>query len=208
MRKIFTVLAVLFCIKVNAQSSNPSFAVGGKLGPNFSTVADNFDNPQSKVGFHIGAVGVMGFGKNQNSSLVAELLFNQKGGKNTASGNNSISALDLPILYRYTMSIKEELPIKLFFNIGPYVGATLSRSADIKTNQSFAEFGIAGGGGLFYPISVGTIFLEGRYALSLTNLVPQTLERNRVGSISVGFIYFLKGKNQEEKDKAVEGGFE
>jgi hypothetical protein len=208
MRKIIAVIIVFFCIKVGAQNANPTFAVGGKLGPNFSTVVDNFDNASAKAGIHIGAVGVMGFGKNGNSTLVAELLFNQKGGKNQVSGNNNVLALDLPILYRYTMVIKQDFPLKAFFNVGPYVGATLSRKADNKTNQRIGEFGIAGGGGLFYPISIGTLFLEGRYAISLTNMVPATLERNRVTSISVGFIYALKGKSQEQIDKTIDGGFE
>lgn len=196
------------CAQISAQGVNPTFAVGGKVGPNFSTITDNFDKQDSKIGFHVGVVGVMGFGKNGNSSLIGEILLNQKGGKNSVSGDNTIYGLDLPIMYRYTKTLKENLPLKLFFNAGPYVGMLLSRSATVKTSQQIGEFGFCGGGGLIYPLSIGQIFLEGRYSFALTNVVPETFERNRFTSISIGFIYNIKGKSQEDKDKKIDGGFE
>lgn len=212
--KIFAVCLFLVAENIFAQGGM-SFGVGAKGGVNIAFFADNFSSGTSTVVANAGAIGVMNFGKNGNSALVAELLFNQKGGTNKASGQNQISNFDLPILYRYSTSIKQEFPMKLFFNAGPYFGVVLARKTtsteanyakDFKSN--FLEMGLCGGLGATYPIGPGNVFLEFRYGFSITNIVPLSSERNQVSSISLGYIYNFQAASQEDKDKKIQGGFE
>ncbi|MFN0049877.1 MAG: porin family protein [Cytophagales bacterium] len=214
-RNIIAAFALLFAAGIQAQSSNPSFSLGAKGGINIAFFADNFSSGTSNIVGNAGAVGVMNFGKNGFTSLIGEILFNQKGGTNQSSGLNEINNIDIPILFRYSKTIKEDFPMKLFFNAGPYVGMMVSRkksdepqyfAKDFKSN--FLELGLCAGLGGMYPIGPGSVFLEFRYGFSVTNIVPQSFERNQISSISIGYLYHLQGKSQEEKDKKVDGGFE
>jgi hypothetical protein len=117
--------------------------------------------------------------------------------------------LELAALLRYAIGFGESVPLKVFLNAGPYFGIKTGRSAEITIGSSKAiEFGIGAGGGLWYPIGPGKIFLEARYNVALSNLVPETLERNEYTAISLGFLYTLKAKSSESQDKGVQGGFE
>lgn len=207
---------LFFFIANFTYSFNPSLAVGGKLGLNAARLSDNyFGGKKSRYAMHMGGVATMGVGKFENLFLVGEFLFNQKGGINLASGENRISTLDLPILIRYVAPIKKDFPLLFFINTGIYTGAIITRKvagdADnyaAKFRRNYAEFGMCIGGGIYYPAGPGNVFLEARYAFGLTNVVSLSYERNRLTSFSIGYLYNLKGKSQEEIDKNVQSGFE
>jgi len=217
MKKIVAFVFIILIVFTSfSQGTRPSFGIGGKGGVNISYFADNFSVGQSAIGANVGAVGIMNFGANGTTSFVAEILFSRKGGANRASGKNEISAIDIPILFRFSKSIKEEIPLKLFFNAGPYIGVNFSRKVtgelplnyakDFSTN--FLELGLCAGVGVSYPIGPGALFLEGRYAFSITNVVPKSLENNRITSITLGYVYYLQGQTEEQKDKKIDSGFE
>ena len=209
---IFTTF--LYTISV-AQSLNPTFGFGGRAGLNISQFNDNFGGGSSAYGANVAGIGVMNFGKYGYTSLIGELVFNQKGGTNRASGENRIYNIDIPVLFRFTKSIKENIPVKLFFNAGPYAGFMLARNVKPDSNsyaqdfkENFVEAGLCLGAGFIYPLGPGSVFLEGKYAFSISNVVQNSYERNRLTSISIGYIYQLAGKTQEQKDKKIDGGFE
>ena len=193
-------------------------SVGGRVGANISNVATNgtTGNEKSKTGFHVGVIGSMPISKSGKLSVVGELVLNQKGGVNFVSGTNSSFYIELPVMLRYAFSITESFPMKVFINGGPYIGVMASRTADggpdlkspNKDASNIMEFGLAGGGGLMYPLGPGSLFVEARHTFGLTNMVSSTLERNYFTSISIGYLYMLAGKSQEDQDKTIQGGFE
>jgi hypothetical protein len=204
---------LIISLSMLSSLAHAQLAVGGKAGVNIANLAANqpigAEIQESKIGFNVGAVGSLGIGSSGKLFGVGELNFNQKGGKNGVSGTNSLGYLELTALLRYTIGFGEKVPFKLFFNAGPYFGIKTGRKADIAAyNSNIAEFGLSGGGGIMVPVGNGNIFVEARYSFAVTNLVPQTFERNRVTSISIGYLYTLKGKTEEAKDKGVQGGFE
>lgn len=194
-----------------AHHVNAQIAIGGKAGLNISNVVANQSSSidENKLGFNIGVVGSMGIGSSGRLFGVGELNFNQKGGKNMVSGANSLGYIELAALIRYVIGFGETVPFKMFLNVGPYVGFKTGRKADTTAfSSNIAEFGVGGGGGLIMPAGPGNLFLEVRYNIAVTNMVSETLERNTLTSISVGYLYTLKEKTSEVKDKDVKNAFE
>jgi hypothetical protein len=191
---------------------------GGGVGVNFASLNSSFDyGNKSKTGFHIGAIGTMAIGKNDNLFLVGGFDFDQKGGTNVVSGTNSTFYLGIPVLIRYTFSPKQDFPLKIFINTGPYIGMLLGRSvsnplatssSENSNSASFFETGLAFGGGVLYPLGNGNLFLEGRQSFALSSLVKNSLQRNQMFTISAGYIYLLGAKSQEKADKTIDSGFE
>jgi len=215
-KSIILSITILLIKAAFSQGSNPNFGIGGKAGLNITYFPDNYSIGQSSTGANAGIVGVMDFGKTATTSLVAEILFNQKGGTNRVSGRNQISAIDIPILFRFSKAIKDELPLKLFFNAGPYIGLNFYRKSIGEVPLNYAkdftsnllELGLCGGLGVMYPIGPGVLMVEFRHGFSLTNVVPKSLESNQITSFSLGYIYYMKGQSQEKKDKKIDAGFE
>ncbi|MDX2190390.1 MAG: porin family protein [Bacteroidota bacterium] len=209
-------ITVNICLLIFSLQTQAQTAIGGKIGVSIANVATNVSDPnaKSKIGVNGGFVFAYGIG-NGKISFVGELLFTQKGGNNIVSGDVNRFYIEIPAMLRYGFSIVESFPLRIFINAGPYLGLGFGQRSggDAYYNKdagstNVMEMGVAAGGGFMYPAGPGNIFVEGRYSYALTNLVNKTLERNEYTAISAGYLYTLKGKSQEEKDKTIAPGFE
>ncbi|MDX2196294.1 MAG: outer membrane beta-barrel protein [Cytophagales bacterium] len=198
-------------------TSFAQISVGGRVGVNFASVTANEFTAmdKSKTGINIGAIGSVPMGKTGKLFGIGELVLNQKGGSNNVSVNNSMVYLEFLPMLRYIISIKDNFPLSVFFNAGPYFGIKFGRSfvpaaaseTEIKTNTF--EFGGGAGGGVMYAVgNSGSIFVEYRHQFALSSLSGTTHERNQLHALSAGYLFHFTAKTQEEVDKGVKNGFE
>ena len=170
MKKIITVLISLIVLKAQAQDK---FAIGIKVGQNFTSVSNvNVDN--NSASYHLGATAQIGIGP--LFSIVPEVILTQTKLESNPSpldlvGNNSLKPetyhlnyLSIPVLAQYK-------PFKsLLFQAGPQYSILLDQKKDgtdaARTAFSSGEFAIVGGA----KLDLGGFFLYGRYVVGMNNI--------------------------------------
>ena len=185
MKRIMTLYSVMI-ISLLMNTTYAQWSIGIMGGPNFADLEINFvDNTitdydvQSRTLFGVG--GFFGIYLNEYLSIQLELMYVEKGGVFTQP-----SIPDMRI-----KSNQIELPLILKAGIGenirPYIigGVFLSFVLDATVETELAglslegdlteilkktEFGAVFGTGISIPVWKGSAFIEGRYALGLTNL--------------------------------------
>ncbi len=185
MKGIMTLYTVMR-ISLLMNTTYAQWSIGIMGGPNFADLEINFvDNTitdydvQSRTLFGVG--GFFGIYLNEYLSIQLELMYVEKGGVFTQP-----SIPDMRI-----KSNQIELPLILKAGIGenirPYIigGVFLSFVLDATVETELAglslegdlteilkktEFGAVFGTGISIPVWKGSAFIEGRYALGLTNL--------------------------------------
>lgn len=185
MKRIMTLYTVMI-ISLLMNTTYAQWSIGIMGGPNFADLEINFvDNTitdydvQSRTLFGVG--GFFGIYLNEYLSIQLELMYVEKGGVFTQP-----SIPDMRI-----KSNQIELPLILKAGIGenirPYIigGVFLSFVLDATVETELAglslegdlteilkktEFGAVFGTGISIPVWKGSAFIEGRYALGLTNL--------------------------------------
>lgn len=182
-------LLVLFILGISTNNfAQNKTTFGLKAGVNFT-------------GFHTGTSTYTGqFGVNAGAtlehritriiSIQPELIFNQKGGDYTISGNDMViratsklNYLDIPLMAK--INILENLN----FQLGPQIGFLLSEkteygSEEIDTAPEFLDLGI--NAGLGYQTK-SRIFVQARYSYGIKEIFENTNYKNSVISLSIGY---------------------
>jgi hypothetical protein len=170
MKKIITVLISLIVLKAQAQDK---FAIGIKVGQNFTSVS-NVNVDHNSASYHLGATAQIGIGP--LFSIVPEVILTQTKLESNPSpldlvGNNSLKPetyhlnyLSIPVLAQYK-------PFKsLLFQAGPQYSILLDQKKDgtdaARTAFSSGEFAIVGGA----KLDLGGFFLYGRYVVGMNNI--------------------------------------
>lgn len=170
MKKIITVLISLIVLKAQAQDK---FAIGIKVGQNFTSVS-NVNVDHNSASYHLGATAQIGIGP--LFSIVPEVILTQTKLESNPSpldlvGNNSLKPetyhlnyLSIPVLVQYK-------PFKsLLFQAGPQYSILLDQKKDgtdaARTAFSSGEFAIVGGA----KLDLGGFFLYGRYVVGMNNI--------------------------------------
>jgi Outer membrane protein beta-barrel domain len=170
MKKIITVLISLIVLKAQAQDK---FAIGIKVGQNFTSVS-NVNVDHNSASYHLGANAQIGIGP--LFSIVPEVILTQTKLESNPSpldlvGNNSLKPetyhlnyLSIPVLAQYK-------PFKsLLFQAGPQYSILLDQKKDgtdaARTAFSSGEFAIVGGA----KLDLGGFFLYGRYVVGMNNI--------------------------------------
>ena len=170
MKKIITVLISLIVLKAQAQDK---FAIGIKVGQNFTSVS-NVNVDHNSASYHLGATAQIGIGP--LFSIVPEVILTQTKLESNPSpldlvGNNSLKPetyhlnyLSIPVLAQYK-------PFKsLLFQAGPQSSILLDQKKDgtdaARTAFSSGEFAIVGGA----KLDLGGFFLYGRYVVGMNNI--------------------------------------
>ena len=173
--------------------------VGVKGGANFADLEITFeDEPssnhdvQSKTLF--GAGGIFGITLNKLFSIQLEPMVILKGGVYTEPSisdlNVKSSYLELPLLLKVGVGEK----IRPYILAGPSIGFVLASKAETKMAGIVleadmldmlkrTEFGAVFGAGLSVPVWKGSVFIEGRYALGLTNMNKGGTLNFKVGNL-------------------------
>ena len=178
MKKTATLIAGLMLLTV-VLPSTAQVNLGVIGGLNIAGVSENVEQwiPYNKTYFGAGAV--MDVMLHNHVSLVVEPMFIKKGGAVIDGPTHyefNRSYLELPVLLKVSMGSR----LRPYIIGGPTMGYLLSSKVggwsgsddldgDLGSVTRKFEFGLTFGGGFSYATSFGTIFIESRYSLGLTN---------------------------------------
>jgi len=129
----------------------------------------------------LGIGGVLDLAISENASLVFQPMYLQKGAKQSEQGVDftfKANYIEIPALVRIAFGAANTRP---YIFAGPSLGIRLSAdieasmggsslSGDIKDLTSSTDFGLAFGGGLKFQLENLAIFVDGRYALGLSDI--------------------------------------
>ena len=180
----------------NSMDKTLSFGIKG--GVNFATVtgSDNFDSPDSRTSFHVGALAEMPI--TDMFSIQAEALYSGQGAKLDFRGPDGDKAeiqldyINVPILAKLYVTKG------LSFEVGPQFSFLVNEEFDSNPfsdggdtnleNTPFEaeefDFGVAGG--LTFQTEMG-LFATGRYTYGLTEIYKDSDLRNSVFQLGVGY---------------------
>ncbi len=176
-----------------------------KAGVNLARIAfdqaDN-NNTQTRAVF-VGGIGVLIGSPYHFFSLQPELLFTQKGYQGSKDSRLTVNYLEIPVMGRFSLGSSST---RGYLGVGPSYGYALggsSRGADGKESDlSFgdgkgqikrSDWGVQFGLGLTQRLGFGSLQVEGRYGLGLSNISPSE-SHNRVVSFTVGYAITLSGR--------------
>jgi hypothetical protein len=169
MKKIIVLFTLLVTIHVSAQQK---FAIGIKVGQNFSSV-NNVYVDRHAASYHIGATVQLGITK--AISIVPEVILSQT--KLEAvypldfSPNNIIKPETYHLNYLAIPILLQLKPVKgLLLQAGPQYSILIDKKKDGVENATLAfkngEFAFIGGA----KIDLGGFFLYGRYIIGMENV--------------------------------------
>lgn len=217
-------LIFIFLMFISFQSY-AQITITPRVGTTFSTIgfSDELQNElfgsnnKSNVGI-IGGVE-LGIGISDLFSIQTGVNYTQKGTK-YEEGNESLSAglnyIELPLLARVSFGSDK---VKAYVNAGPSLGFALggkfkgeSDGLSFEEDITFGDgeddafsnsvdFGLQFGAGIGYAVGPGSIVLDLRYGLGLSNLfeTPDNVDRsllkstNNVFAVSLGYAIPLGG---------------
>ena len=180
--KIVVAFVLTLAISVNAQKPYAGVLGGmnfADLNINFVDMKHNGYEVSSRTLFGVG--GFIGINLNEFLSIQLEPLFLEKGGLYTEPSIPDMriksNHIDLPLILK--AGIGEE--IRPYILGGGYLSfvldasletelAGLSLVGDLTEILNRTEFGAMIGAGISFPVWYGSILIEGRYTLGLTNL--------------------------------------
>lgn len=173
---------------------------GGRLAVNNATIAfsEGDEGVDSRTGIAIGAVLL--WRMSHKLAIQLEGSYSQKGAA-AEEGLDSVTIafdyFEIPVLLRYTFGSRIKgfffggLALGLLVNaqlITDVGGETMEQDIDdVKSTDVAAVLG----GGIEIPMGAGALFADLRYWLGFTDLddVDGSTSRNRVGSLSVGYLF-------------------
>ena len=169
MKKIIFLFTLLVTIHASAQQK---FAIGIKVGQNFSSV-NNVYVDRHAASYHIGATVQLGITK--AISIAPEVILSQTKLETVYPGDFSVNNITNPETYHLNyLAIPVLLQVKpfkgLLFQAGPQYSILIDQKKDGKDNALLAfkngEFAFIGGA----KIDLGGFFLYGRYIIGMENV--------------------------------------
>jgi hypothetical protein len=163
-------------------------------------VPDDFENPDSKMGFGGGARLIYNF--TDMFGIQPELLFNQRGASEEVGEAEfavTMNYLHVPLLARIQMPMDGGITPK--FLVGPSIGYYLSGSATVDGEDAgdafndddvaALEIGVDVGAGLDYDLGGGSLSLDLRYHRGFTNISDADTGDLDVSTVNTGFDVLL-----------------
>lgn len=170
-----------------------------KAGINLARIAfDQADNNNTRTrGVFVGGFGLLIGSPFKAFSLQPEVLFTQKGYERAANNRMTINYIEIPVMGRLSVGSKQT---RGYLGVGPSYGYAIggkNRGADGKdVKVTFgdgkgeirrSDWGLQFGLGFSQRLGTGSLQVEGRYGLGLSNLSHQSESHNRVISFTVGY---------------------
>ncbi len=206
-------LAALLALGANAQAQ---VSLIPKAGITVTTISYDDEPPGQKgrVGF-VGGAGVeIGIIKNF-FSVQPELLFIQKGEKYEAGRvvtSSKLNYLELPVLAKVSFGSEA---IKGYVNAGPSLAMGLTGNYKVEGGENAGEtdirfgdpsndgrryldnrfdFGLQFGGGASIGAGPGSVVVDARYGLGLSDLNDESKSKNRAFAFTLGYAIPLSGR--------------
>jgi opacity protein-like surface antigen len=185
---IILVMAMLLAVPVMAQDKQISFGVKGGINmANLTYDPEPVNGPDNLMG--IAAGGVLSFNLSPSACLDGEVLYIQKGVSSDLQSEFCSGSADLKLTY---ISISPMLRFKIhaesftpYFMGGAEFGLLMSAKStgssdcegesedfdlDVKDYFKGSDLGVTFGAGVEFPMGSSALFVEGRYAMGLTDI--------------------------------------
>ena len=206
------VLAFLFALPVMAQT-NP-IVLGFKGGVNLANLSidpDTDPSPDMYLGLAVG--GLLGFEISPGMTLDTNFLYIQKGAKwesdfegDTFKETDKYSYVVINPMLRFAV---QNQGLRPYFMAGPEIGFLVDATAtgeingedqddvDLKDFTKSTDFGVNFGAGLEFPSGNSAFFVEGRYAMGLTDIMDDgdegTKQEDEQAEVKHRGIYLMGG---------------
>jgi len=186
---VLVALFVLLAIVPTSAQNRIGFTGGLNLA-NISVDPDQGLDLSSRTGFGFG--GVLDLGLSENVALHVEPMFLQKGSNVNVQGLGEIklkaSYIEVPVLFKIALGTSTTRP---YVMAGPSIGILLSAKADdtdIKDTTKSTDFGLAFGAGVSFPAGNNSVFVEGRYALGLSDINDDATDDTKIKTKGIQFM--------------------
>lgn len=176
---IINCFAILFFIQI---SYSQSVQLGIKAGANYANVTGSNLKTSPIVNYHAGLVAKIGISK--GLSFQPELLYSTQGASYEtplSDYKNELGYINIPAMLQIHFSKSISL------EIGPQVGFLLSEKNNFDVQKS-NTFDFTANAGLGLKIT-NSIFAQARYGIGLTELKPDTENKNTVVQLSLGILF-------------------
>jgi opacity protein-like surface antigen len=177
--------------------SQTDISPGVRAGVDFMSVGgDDTDGFDSRTGFLIGGYATIDFGA--PVLVQPEIMYIQKGASAEIGDTEITQKLDyieIPVLAKYQIPAGGFSP-NVF--AGPALGFNINAersngdTQDISDSISGTEFGLYFGAGADFGLSAGTVSIDARYNLGLTNILDtdgDASQNNQGFMITAGFAF-------------------
>jgi opacity protein-like surface antigen len=182
---IFLIVPLVLFLVLPVGAQNRMGVVGGL---NFANVSsdDLEEGLSAEIGADVSLANSLGFGfggvldivLSENAALHLEPMYIQKGAKIEIEGFDEdvkfkAAYLEVPVMVKLAFGTSEAKP---YVMAGPTIGYLLSAKLtngdeeDMKDTTKDFDFGLGFGAGVSFPAGDNMVFVEGRYALGLTNV--------------------------------------
>lgn len=201
--------AAAFPLTSQAQMGETTVEVkpGVRAGVNSMILSgDDTDDLDRRTGFMVGGFALVDFAG--PFALQPELMYVQKGatqeesiGGTTITGTTKLDYIEIPVLAKVQLPVQGGFSPHLF--AGPTLGFTVTAEAktegggeseteDLSDEASETDVGLALGGGLDVNLAAGTLMIDVRYGLGLSNIDDTEGDQsvnNQGYMITVGFAF-------------------
>ena len=162
------------------------FYAGAAGGVNFADLKITFADPtmtnydvKSRTLFGVG--GFFGISLNENLSVQLEPTYIVKGGRYTERTTPEMKIRSSQLDFALVAKLGIGKDVRPFIAVGPFMSVLLNANmnvelvgreweGDMMQALKRTEYGIEIGAGVGIPVWKGSVFVEGRYALGLTNV--------------------------------------
>ena len=212
MKNVFIPLLTICFFLSSTLLAQFELGVSGGINMASFNVEDDEDEVTSRTLWNIGAV--VEYKLNKQFSIKSEPMFIKKGGilEQSIEDPDLIfdqSYLEVPIQLKFSLGEKNNV----FLIAGPSIGITLSSDleadvdgiifkADLKELTEALDLGLGIGGGFSLNIYPGTLFIQGKYTIGLTNLAKNGTFTAKAGHLE------LEAALDEEESKYKSRGFQ
>jgi opacity protein-like surface antigen len=180
MKKLCLLLGVIVALfMVTPVSAQHSIGFCGGLNLAKLSFDPDLEGVDKSFRTAFGAGGVLDLRLAENVALHLEPMYLQKGVKLEGGGEEAkvkLAYIEVPVLFKIALGTSTTRP---YLMAGPAIGFLLSSKLtnggeeDLKDQTEDIDFGLNFGAGLSFPAGTNTIFVEGRYALGLTDIAKE-----------------------------------
>jgi hypothetical protein len=200
---LFVVLLVVVgLIGSSSLQAQSTIGKGIKAGLNlasFNGTGADAIKATTKTGFCVG--GFLQFGLSKEAFLQPEVLYVSKGADGSIAGESgtvSVDYLEIPVLIKYKVNPQEKTSFNLF--AGPALAFKMSAkisgggySQDVSSDVNSTDFSLVFGAGADFGLDNGSITIDARYDLGLSNApkssAPVTDVKNGGIMLMVGYMF-------------------
>lgn len=185
MKKLFSVLVLIFLFTLSANVKSQTIALGIEGGINISNInVTPTVTTDSRTGLLVG--GIIDINISKNITITSGLRYLMKGWTNTSQGvtyTDKLNYLEFPALLKVKFPLTE---VKPYLIAGPTLGIKLSanesatdgtqtQDSDISSLVESTDFGLLFGAGLDFAVGKKTfLFFQPAYSLGLSNILKNS----------------------------------